>query len=366
MRDKNQRQVNAPGKSASTQPRRKPISLKLLAKKLGLSQATVSMALSEHASSTGVALKTRERVQKAALQYNYRPNYFARYLSMGRSNTVAILVPEIDAGYYSSVIAAIEKQLMLDGYYYLVSSHHWNPLQVDRIVDVFMDRGAEGIIMINTLYEGPLSIPGVKVGGREKIPGITNVRIHEQHGAMVAMEHLARLGHKRIAVFKGDKESTATQERWESIRAAAKKFQITIPPEAVLQLDVRGDFPRPADGWSGYALAKTLLERKAKFTALFAHNDTSAIGAMRAFQEAGLSIPQDISVIGYDDIPNASLERPSLTTVRQSLHEIGTLAAKALVQRINGTECGPEFMVEPELIERESTSQAPVVPRKTR
>jgi DNA-binding LacI/PurR family transcriptional regulator len=167
----------------------------------------------------------------------------------------------------------------------------------------------------------------------------------------MALRHLFELGHRDIAFMKGQPFSSDSTERWTAICEAAKELQLEIQPELTVQIDI--DDPTPQ---VGYPFAKKLLERNRQFTALFAYNDISAIGAIRAFQEDGLMVPRDISVVGFDDIQGAAYNTPSLTTVRQPLVRMGTIAAQMLIERIEGREDYPaEIAIEPELIVREST-----------
>jgi len=175
--------------------------------------------------------------------------------------------------------------------------------------------------------------------------------LDHHRAAQVALNHLLELGHKDIAFMKGQAFSSDSADRWEAIVQVARDLKIEIKPELTVQIDI--DDPTPQ---VGYPFAKQLLERKVPFTALFAYNDISALGAIRAFQEAGMRVPLDISVIGFDDIQGAAYSNPSLTTVRQPLAEMGRIAAKALLERIEGKKDGPrEIAIEPSLIVRQST-----------
>jgi LacI family transcriptional regulator len=200
------------------------------------------------------------------------------------------------------------------------------------------------------LREAP-SLPTVAVAGHKAFAGVTNIVLDHQHAARVALRHLLELGHREIAFMKGQPFSSDSAERWSAICEAARELQLEIKPELTVQIDI--DDPTPQ---LGYPFAKQLLDRGKPFTALFAYNDISAIGAIRAFQESGLSVPKDISVVGFDDIQGAAYNTPSLTTVRQPLVRMGAIAAEILLARIEGREEYPaQIAIEPELIIREST-----------
>jgi LacI family transcriptional regulator len=219
-----------------------------------------------------------------------------------------------------------------------------------------MQRGVEGFITVDMKLTGALLLPTVAVPGHQNFPGVTNIVLDHRQAARSALNHLLQLGHKDIAFMKGQSFSSDSEDRWQAICQVAEDLKIEIRPELTVQIDI--DDPTPQ---LGYPFAKQLLERKLPFTALFAYNDISALGAMRAFQEAGLRVPQDISVIGFDDIQGAAFSNPGLTTVRQPLADMGRLAAQTLLSRIEGaTDCPAEIPIEPELVVRQST--APPLP----
>jgi LacI family transcriptional regulator len=202
------------------------------------------------------------------------------------------------------------------------------------------------------LREAP-SLPTVAVAGHTPFPGVTNIILDHHHAARVALQHLMELGHKNIAFMKGHAQSSDSEDRWKAIFDVAQELNLEINPHLTVEIDI--DDPTPQ---LGYPFAKKLLERKVPFTALFAYNDLSALGAIRAFQEVGIRVPQDISVVGFDDIQGAAYNTPSLTTVRQPLTRMGNLAAQTLLERIEGNKDYPgEIPIQPELIVRESTAK---------
>jgi LacI family transcriptional regulator len=184
--------------------------------------------------------------------------------------------------------------------------------------------------------------------------------LNHDAAAQLGLEHLVKLGHRRIAFIKGQSFSSDTEVRWAAMRRAAKKLGICIEELLLTQMEGLSASPEV-----GYQAAVKLLKSRKQFTALFAFNDVCAIGAIRAFREAGKRVPKDISVVGFDDIYEAAYHIPALTTIRQPLLRMGMLAAETLVKRIDepdsrGTD---EVRVEPELVVRESTT---VAPKKTR
>jgi LacI family transcriptional regulator len=182
---------------------------------------------------------------------------------------------------------------------------------------------------------------------------VTNLTIDHKVAARLALTHLLEHGHRDIAFLKGHKNSSDSKTRWAGICDVAKELGIHMRPELTVQIEV--DLATPE---LGYPAAKQLLARKQHFTALFAFNDISAIGAIQAFQEAGLRVPEDVSVVGFDDIPLAVLFKPELTTVSQRLSHMGQIAAKTIIEQIEKTaDYQPEIMAEPELIQRASSGR---------
>jgi len=213
----------------------------------------------------------------------------------------------------------------------------------------------EGFVTVDTTVHEEPSLPTVAVAGHKQMKNVTNIVLDHHRAAFLALTHLKDLSHQRIAVMRGNPLSSDANDRFHAICQVAQQLGIPIDPDLVVQIDVDDATPL-----LGYPFAKQLLMRKKLFTALFAYNDISAIGAIRAFQEQGLRVPQDVSVMGFDDIPGAAFHMPSLTTVRQPLSRMGQVAAQTLVERIEGKEEYPhEIAIEPDLVVRESTTKAP-------
>jgi LacI family transcriptional regulator len=329
----------------------RPVSLKILADYLGLCPATVSVVLN-NVPGRSIPHETRERVRAAARKFNYQPSLLARSLRKQRTFTVGVLVPELSDGYHTLVMSGIGDHLMQEGYFYFSAHHRHRADLVEEYPRLFMGRGAEGIIAIDTALEHELPIPVVAVAGHKKIPGVTNVALDHQRAAELALRHLHQLGHRHIAFMRGQPFSSDSDDRWRSIVAVAREIGIEIRPELTIQLEK--DLTSPE---LGYPVVQQLLQHKRRFSALVSFNDIAAIGAIRALRDANLRVPDDISVVGFDDIKAAAYHNPSLTTIRQPLHDMGQSAARILLQRIQGFKEYPkEFGVPPELIIRESTA----------
>lgn len=331
------------------------VSLKQLASHLGLSTTTLSLVLNESPSARSIPQETKDRIFAAAKKHNYRPNLVARSLRVQRTHTLGIIVSEVSDNYSAMVLNGIETVLTKKGYLYLLASHLHNDELLETHVRMLLERQVEGLIAINSLIRFRPPLPTVNVSGHNEIEGVTNVILNHRHAADLGIEHLYRLGHRHVAVIKGQDFSADTEVRWESIKRVAKDRGIPINPKLVVQLE--GDMRSPE---VGYLATKKLLAASKNFTALFAFNDVSAIGAIRALEESGLRVPTDVSVLGFDDIYAAAYCNPSLTTIRQPLFEMGSIAARTLLEKLNGSKESKflhELSVEPTLVVRASTSQ---------
>lgn len=352
----------APRPSPAKSP--KPISLKELAKELNLSPTSLSLVLNGSPAASSIPKSTQDLIFAAAKKHNYRPNFLARSLRVRRTFVVGVLMPELTEGYSSLVLAGIEEHLSAAGYMCLATSHHHEEKQIVENTSLLWERGVEGIILVDTpLSLVPKWVQTISVSGHERIPGATNVVLNHDAAAHLGLRHLIDLGHRDIAVIKGQSFSSDSDVRLQSILNAAAKLDLPILPSRVVQLE--GNSPSPA---IGYDATRKLLGAGAHFTALFSFNDISAMGAMRAFQDSGLRVPADVSVVGFDDVLGAAYHTPSLTTIRQPLRKMGMIAAETLLKRLSAsTEAFPEFIeVEPELIVRESTGPAPAKSKRRR
>ena len=334
----------------------KPMSLKKLADYLGLSPATVSLVINRSTVADAIPQETKDRIFAAARKFKYRPNFFARSLRSQRSFTIGVIVPEVSDGYSATVMSGVEDYLLQEGYFYFVASHRHRPDLIDEYPRLFLERSIDGLIAVDTPWNLSLSVPVVTVSGHNSVKGVTNIVLNHQRAAELALKHLFQLGHRKIAFIKGQAFSSDTEVRWTNIERAARQLGIQIFPQLVVQLEENSPSPHV-----GLVATKKLLATRQRFTALFAFNDISAMGAIRALRDAGLKVPDDVSVVGFDDIQNAAYQNPGLTTVRQPLREMGRIAAEILLRRINrpGSDLNDKrAAVEPELMVRETTCQA--------
>ena len=328
------------------------VTLKAVAAHVGLSAGTVSAVLNDAPSAKHIPRETRDRIIAAARQLDYRPNFFARSLRKRRTFTIGVIAHEIGDGYSSAIIAGIESGARQREYFFVSGVHRHDRELFDRYSRLLLERGAEGIITVDFNLAHSLPVPSVAISGHTENEGVTNIVLDHRHAADLALKHLTQLGHRQIAFLRGHPQSADAEYRWKAVEQAAAEIGLALDRELVLQIDSTDSTPS-----LGYPYGKQLLEKKRPFTALFAYNDISAIGAIRAFQEAGFRVPEDISVIGFDDIPGAAFHYPSLTTVRQPLSRMGEIAVGILVGRIEEEiPWQRQVAVEPEIVVRESTA----------
>src|ERR1700730_1135252 len=333
-----------------------PVTLKMIAEHVGLTKGTCSAVLNKSAASRSVPQHTQERILAAARELKYKPSFYARNLRVKRTYMIGVVAEEIGDFYGSLVISGIERYLRQKNFFYLTVAHRHDPKLLETYAHILIERGVEGLITVDTSINHPLPLPTVAIAGHRRVEGVTNVVLDHRHAARLALNHLTELGHKEIAFMKGSRVSSDSEDRWAAICEIAEELGIHMRMELIVQLE--GDDPTPH---LGYPFAKELLARNRPFSALFAYNDISAIGSIRAFQEAGLRVPEDVSVVGFDDIQTAVHHNPSLTTVRQPLQEMGETAARILLNRIEDRESYvPEIEIAPELVVRNSTARVPV------
>jgi DNA-binding LacI/PurR family transcriptional regulator len=331
------------------------VTLQTLARHLHLAVGTISAALNDSPAARAIPEHTKRRILDAARELNYQPNYFARSLRLQRTYTIGVIAKQIGDPYGAMVISGIEEHLRESEYFFLTVIHRHDPQILQNYSRMLVTRGVEGFITVDTSITERPSRPTVAVAGHAPVPGVTNLILDQQLAARLVLTHLLELGHRDVAFIKGQAASSDSATRWAAICAVSKELGVRIRPELVVQIEV--DLTTPQ---LGYPYAKELLSRGKPFTALFAYNDLSAIGAIWAFQEAGLCVPQDISVVGFDDVPLAIFSNPQLTTIRQPLQRMGQIAAKTLIDQIEGKEkFQAEIVIEPALIVRASTGVAP-------
>lgn len=333
------------------------VTLKILAQYLGLSPSTVSVVLTNSPLAGTIADSTKARIWAAVDKFQYRPNLFARYLQAKRTYSIAVLVPEIGDEFSSLLISGIESKLQEAKFNYFAESHRFAPEQIENSPDTLMDRQVEGMIIINTPLGKRMPVPVVAISDITEAPGVKRIVIDNYEAVRVGVGHLKALGHNRIAFFRGPEHNGDTEARWAAIVSVAAELDLEVKPELTATMGTYFQANQISTTQRGYDAAMTLMQAGRDFTALMAFNDKSAIGAIRAIQDKGLSVPKDVSVIGVDDLQISAFTSPRLTTIRQPLREMGVTAASALLRLIQGEEVPVETVMQPELVIRESTGR---------
>ncbi len=338
------------------------VNLRMLAEHLELSQTTVSLVLNNSPSARSIPDDTRKRVMEAAERLNYRPNYFARSLRQSRSMSVGVLAPDLSEGYFTRVMSGVVQELTSAHYFFFTACHDWNRELIEKYPRMLVERAVDGFLLLNTPADHiEVPVPVVAISAHSRVENVTNIVLDHHVAVQLAIKHLYDLGHRRIAFIRGPRAIPDSEFRWEAIQLVARDMGLRIDPAHVIRID--------AAGWSmkaghhpmapeiGFKPMQALLERNRDFTAVFCFNDIAAIGAIRALKDAGLSVPGDVSVVGFDDILSAAYSTPSLTTVRQPLLEMGKRGAQVLLERIahREQEVPGEISMAPEFVVREST-----------
>jgi len=357
--------------STSEPPRKRlqPVAptIRDVAERSGFSSATVSIVLNNAPLARYIPDTTKGRIQRAASHLGYRPNLFARSLRGRRSQTVGVMVFDMTDPYCTLVLRGIDNTLFQSSYLPILTDVHNERSRFERYLEMLLDRRIEGLVIlanwlfvdINVLADLEKSdIPTATVGRDLKNDKISSVIVDNAAGARAALEHLHSLGHRKVAFIRGPHELTDTEPRWRGVRAVARERDLEIDPRLIVDLPESGD---PFSSFEqGYKLTEELLQRRRPFTALMAFDDMTAFGAIRALGKAGIRVPDQCSVVGFDDVSPAAIYSPALTTVRQPMEVMGTAAATIVLDAINASlEKKPTRTIHrrivPELIVREST-----------
>ena len=322
--------------------------LEEVAKAAGVSPSTVSRILN----GTAVVSEAKQKaVGDAIAKLGFVPNPIARGLAGGRTLSIGVITQAIDSPYYGAALRGIEDVLDPSGYCPLFVSGHWNDAAEARCIDVLRSRRVDGIIVLTghladqALKTCARTVPVVVTGRTLKAPGLFSLNFDNFEGGRLATRHLIELGHRHIAFITGDPEHPDATERMRGYRAALAESGISYDPSLVV--------PGAYTEQSGLLAVDRLLTERLRFTAIFAANDQMAFGAALGLQRRSLRVPEDISIVGFDDLPTSLYAIPPLSTVHQPAYELGRLAASAILQLIAGNRPTVEIPA-PRLIARES------------
>ncbi len=320
----------------------------------GVSFGTVSRVINND---IHVKAETRERVMETMQRLNFVANRQARSLAGGKSRIIGLLVPDLGTGYIGEIIRGIDAELGETGYDLMLYTTHRAAAKESNYVANLVQDMVDGLVMV--LPRNPADYVGTLA--RRKFPFVLidhqgvgvdcpSVGATNWQGGYNATEYLIKLSHRRIGFITGWLDLGAALDRMDGYKTALRTYHIPFEPELIYE----GTFNQ-IDGYTG---ASRLLELANPPTAIFASNDVMAMAAMDAVREKGLRIPEDISIIGFDDIPQASHVRPALTTIRQPLEQMGRIATQMLLEILQKPECSPKRIELPtEIIIRDSTAK---------
>jgi DNA-binding LacI/PurR family transcriptional regulator len=338
-----------------------------VARACGFSISTVSIVLSEAPLSQNVAASTREQIRSMARQLGYHPDAYARSLRRRRSQTVGVLAFDLSDPFCTPIVRGIQAGLQPAGYLPLLMDAQTQRKLFDSYLQMILERRAEGVIVIASwIFEEanlladieknhvPIVVVGRDLTGRR----FSSVAVDNEAGGALAMHHLCELGHRRIAIIRGPEEMFDSEPRWAGVRRAASEAGVSLDPRLVYQLPSLVD---PTSGFEGgVKFAQQMLASELKFTAVLAFDDLTALGVVRGLTCAGLRIPQDCSVVGFDEVLPAQVATPSITTIRQPMKEMGLLASQWVLEAIESHDLGVAVPAKlhqapPELVVRMST-----------
>jgi DNA-binding LacI/PurR family transcriptional regulator len=333
---------------------KRKITIKDIARLAYVSHTTVSRALNDK---SRIRKETKERILSIARELNYQPNFIARSLVMRRTKTLGLVITTIVNPFYMDLAHGIERTAIGLGYNIILCCTHSDSLIEKQYIDMLRSKGVDGIIFTsahmddeNIVRLAEEGFPIILVNRRTYHPIVKErvdyVGVDNMWGGLLAVEHLIKLGHQRIGMIGGSLESSVGFERLEGGKKALKIFGLQEKDVYFLE----GNFLKE----SGYRGGKRFLKMAEPPTAIFATNDYMALGTYEAILEEGFKVPEEIAIVGFNDIEFAAMKGIELTTIGQKKYEMGAHAVKTLVERIEGRKVGPseETILEPELIIR--------------
>jgi len=343
------------------------VTIREVAKESGFSSTTVSIVLNNAPLARYIPDTTKKRIERAAKKLGYRPNLFARTLRNRRTHTVGVMVFDMTDPYCIPILRGIESSLYEASFLPILTDVHNERSRFERYLEMLLDRRVEALIVIaNWLFVdievlGDIeksNIPSAMIGHELNAGSVSSVIVDNEMGGQLAVQHLHSLGHRKIAFIRGPKRIADTAPRWKGVRSFAKAHELEIDPELVLDLPESSDPLSSFD--AGIELTEELLRRKHPFTAVMAFDDMTAFGAIRALSKAGIKVPDQCSVIGFDDIGHSRLLTPALSTLRQPMAEMGTMAVSIVSEGISAVQEKRKIVAShrklpPELVVRDST-----------
>ena len=322
-----------------------------VAKKANVSRATVSHVINN---TRYVSEGTRQRVEQAITELGYRPNILARSLRLGQTHTLGLILPDSSNTFFAEIGRGIEIAAFESGYNIILCNSDEDPQKENLYIDVLSKKQVDGIIFVSTCSQGDafqslnkLQIPIVLLDRKVTGLALDTVLTDHKAGGLIATNHLISLGHRRIGCIAGPSSTNPSAQRLVGYEQALSEAGIPVDESLIRS----GDF----HALSGRVMGNDLLSMDDAPTAIFACNDMMAIGVLRAASEKGMCVPDDLALIGFDDIELGSFTNPPLTTIAQSKLELGSKAIQFLIQRIKNPQCDAQYAMLPvSLILRDS------------
>lgn len=349
-----------------------------VARESGFSASTISIVLNEAPLSRYVAATTKEHVREVAKRMGYRPDAFARSLRQRRSHTIGVMVFDISDPFCTLILQGIEKKLYATEFLPFIMDAFNQPKQFERYLAMLLGNRVEGLIVVaNWLFIDldllseleARSVPTIVVGSEMRSGPVGSILVNNEQGGYLALEHLYALGHRKVAFIRGPRQLWDSSRRWKGVLRFAAESGLVLKNKWVVELTGSKD---PNSGFEeGISLTQTMLERSPGFTALLAFDDLTAFGAIRALRGAGKRVPEDCSVLGFDDVPYAALSSPSLSTIRQPMEQMGSLAVERILNEIQDSDepekqKGHVELLSPVMMHRESTARPPTTTQALR
>jgi LacI family transcriptional regulator len=352
-------------------PNKTTVTIRDVAKMSGFSASTVSIVLNNAPLARYIPPQTKARIQKAAKTLGYYPNVFAKSLRSKRNHTVGVMVFDITDPYCTPILRGIENSLYQASYLQILADAHNERGRFERYLEMLLERRIEGLIVLaNWLYLDinlladieRAKVPTVIIGRELESDATSSVIVDDEAGAYSALSHLYGLGHRKIAFVRGPKALSSSKARWRGVQRFAKDTGLELDSRLIVDLP---DQRNPNVGVDdGFRMTEELLKRKRLFTALMAYDDMTAFGTLRALAKAGVKVPGNCSVVGFDDINPSQLFVPALTTVRQPMEAMGASAVVIVNDAITAAAENRSLgaihrKLAAELVIRESTRAVP-------
>ncbi len=333
------------------------VTIKDIAARTGFSATTISMVMNNSPIARKIPAVTKKIIRDAAREMGYRPNIFARALRARRSYMVGLLVYDILDPYCAPIVKQVEATLIPHNYTVLISDLGYDQNRYSEALDMLSGRRVDGIIAIanqlpfhiRSLQQTAIETPVVVIGRNCRAPELPSFVVGDLTGGYLSARHLLDLGHREIAFIWDQGSFESSRLRWKGVNNALAEVGLSPQPAQIARTE-RGSPD------AGYQAARQLLQNGRPFTAICAIDDQIAFGAIRAVFDCGRRVPEDISVIGFDDLDIARYFNPPLTTIAQPLEELGRLATEALLERMaHKRKHVPSRTLRPSLVERRST-----------